>query len=532
MRKHVMRRWSVLRSERSGWVGHWREISEHVIPRNGRFVASERNRGGRNYNRIYDNTPTRALDVLSAGLMSGLTSPSRPWFKLATPDDALNSMHSVKVWLSQVERMMLTVFQRSNVYGALHSAYEELGAFGTAAVLVLPDFENVVRCFPLTAGEYAVAVNWRGEVDTLYREFDKSVGELVGEFGLEACSSRVQEMYRKGQYDEWVTVIHAIEPRRKRDGEKRDALNMPFVSVYLEAGAEAEGVLRESGFRHFPALVPRWAVSGGDIYGHSPAMKALGDIKQLQHEQLRKSSAIDYQTNPPLVVPSQMKGRDDYLPGGVSYYDGAAAVQTAFNVNLDIRALLDDIGDVRGRINSAFYADLFLMISAQNQPNMTATEVAERHEEKMLMLGPVLERLQNELIDPLITLAFEAMNEAGILPPPPEELQGAQLSVVLLSILAQAQRAVGANSIDRYVATMASVAQVKPEVLDNFNADAWAEYYADALGVDPSLTLPQKQVAAIREQRAQQQQAAQQAEMARQGADIAQTLAQAQALGS
>mgnify|MGYP000881843450 FL=1 len=148
------------------------------------------------------------------------------------------------------------------------------------------------------------------------------------------------------------------------------------------------------------------------------------------------------------------------------------------------------------------------------------------------MLGPVLERLQNELIDPLITLAFEAMNEAGILPPPPEELQGAQLSVVLLSILAQAQRAVGANSIDRYVATMASVAQVKPEVLDNFNADAWAEYYADALGVDPSLTLPQKQVAAIREQRAQQQQAAQQAELARQGADIAQTLAQAQALGS
>lgn len=528
LRRHVLRRWGTLKSERSEWDGHWREIAENVLPRSSRFSTQDRNRLRRH--KIYDNTAMRSLDVLSAGLMGGLTSPSRPWFRLAVADEALNSVHAVKVWLSEVERLMLAVFARSNVYGALHSVYEELGAFGTAAVLVLPDFDDVVRCYPLTAGEFALAVNYRGEPDTLYREFELTVGALVDEFGLDAVSRSARELYERGAYDQAVTVIHAIEPRRKRDGEKRDGKNMPFASVYLELGAQDDKVLREGGFTRFPVLAPRWAVSGNDVYGHSPAMKALGDVLQLQSEQLRKSAAIDYQTNPPLVVPNSMRGRDDFLPGGISYFDGQDTVRSAFEVRLDLGALLADIEDVRRRIQAAFYADLFLMLSGANQPNMTATEVAERHEEKMLMLGPVLERLQNELIDPLIALTFAAMDEAGLVPPPPEELQGQPLNVVLLSILAQAQKAVGVNGIDRFVAAVSSVSQVKPEVLDVFDADAWAQYYADALGVEPKLLANPQAVQALREQRAQAQQVQQQAALAHQGADVAHSLAQAQAL--
>ena len=171
-----------------------------------------------------------------------------------------------------------------------------------------------------------------------------------------------------------------------------------------------------------------------------------------------------------------------------------------------------DIQDVRQRINGSFYADLFLMLANATDTRMTATEVAERHEEKLLMLGPVLERLHNELLDPLIDITFNRMIESNLIPPAPEELQGMELSVEFVSMLAQAQRAIGTNSVDRYVNSMGAVAQMKPDVLDKFDSDSWADNYADMLGIDPSLIVAGEQVAKIREDRAMAQQAAAQAE--------------------
>ena len=106
-----------------------------------------------------------------------------------------------------------------------------------------------------------------------------------------------------------MTVIHAIEPRADRDPNKRDDRNMAWKSVYVESGADETRTLRESGYRSFPALCPRWALAGGDIYGNSPAMEALGDVRQLQHEQLRKAQGIDYKSNPPLQLPVSAKTR-------------------------------------------------------------------------------------------------------------------------------------------------------------------------------------------------------------------------------
>ena len=191
-RKKIHRRWESLKTERTSWISHWREISENILPRNGRFI-DDSNDGRKKHNKIYDNTPIRALKILSAGLMGGLTSPSRPWFKLAMHNDEMNQYHEVKEWLSKVESMMLSVFQRSNIYGSLHSMYEELAAFGTAACIILPDYEDVIRCYPLTIGEYAVATNWRGEIDTIYREFEKTVGETVEEFGITKMANTMRK---------------------------------------------------------------------------------------------------------------------------------------------------------------------------------------------------------------------------------------------------------------------------------------------------------------------------------------------------
>ena len=515
-RADLLTRWGHLRSERATWWSHWQEVTTYLLPRNGRYFEQDRNKGHRRHNSIYDNTGTRALRTLGAGMMAGATSPARPWFRLGTADPELNKYTPVKLWLNDVTERMQLVFQKSNTYRTLHGVYEELGAFGTAGSIILPDPKTAIHHYPVTIGEYAIATDYQGRVNTLYREFQKTVGEVVREFGYKKCSTSVKNLYDRGSLDQWITIIHAIEPRddRERDFKKKDNMNMAYKSCYFEQGGDGEDVLRESGYREFPAVIPRWGIAGGDIYGNSPGMEALGDIKQLQHEQLRKAQGIDYQTKPPLQVPSYMKNRDvDSLPGGVTFIDGQQGkIETAFNVNLNLNHLLADIQDVRQRINGSFYADLFLMLANATDTRMTATEVAERHEEKLLMLGPVLERLHNELLDPLIDNTFNRMIENNLVPPAPEELQGMELNVEFVSMLAQAQRAIGTNSIDRYVNNMGMVAQMKPDVLDKFNSDAWADGYADMLGVDPKLIVGGEQVARIRQQRAMAQQQAAKAE--------------------
>lgn len=527
-RSRLLTRWGHLKTERATWWAHWKEISDYLMPRSGRYFVQDRNRGQRRHNSIYDSTGTRANRVLAAGMMSGMTSPARPWFRLGTSDPDLMKYQPVKVWLNEMTMLMHEIYQKSNTYRALHSMYEELGAFGTAADIILPDYKNVIHHYPLTIGEYAIATDWKGEVNTLYREFQKTIHEVVGEFGYKNCSPTVQSLFDRGSLDQWITIVHAIEPRSDRDLSKSDNLNMAWKSCYFEMGSDNDKYLSESGFRRFPAVCPRWAVSGGDIYGNSPGMEALGDIKQLQHEQLRKAQGIDFKTNPPLQVPNSLKNRDvERLPGGITYVDQSGpnlGIRSAFEVNIDLQHLLIDIQDVRGRITSSFYADLFLMLANSENPNMTATEVAERHEEKLLMLGPVLERLQNELLNPLVDITFDAMMDAKIGPPPPDELQGQEINIELISMLAQAQKAIGTNSIDRFVGAVGNVAQFKPEVLDKIDSDKWVDIYADSLGIDPEIILGDDQVQAIRQQRAEQQAQAQKAASMQQSAEVAQKL--------
>jgi hypothetical protein len=530
-KQQVLQRWGSLKSERASWFSHWQEITTYITPRQGRYFIQDRNKGWKRHQNIFDSTGTRSLEILAAGLMGGLTSPARPWFRLGVADTSLLKNAAVKMWLSQCTTVMLDIFAKSNTYRVLHGMYRELGAFGTAAAIVAEDFENVIHLFPLTAGEYCIATNWKGEVTTLYREFEKTVAELVKEFSIDNVSPQVKSMFERGSLDKWITIVHAIEPREDRDYTKLDGKNMAWSSVYYEVGGDPNTPLRESGFKRFTVLAPRWDVSGGDVYGNSPGMEALGDIKQLQQEQLRKSQGIDYMTNPPLQLPTSLKNRDvDRLPGGITFRDTAGngdKIETMWDVRLNLADLLGDIQDVRGRIRSSFYADMFLMLQQDSaDTRKTATEVAELHEEKMLMLGPVLERLHNELLTPLIDITFDRMLETGIVPPPPPELHGMALNIELVSILAQAQRAIATNGVDRFVSNMGMIAQFKPEVLDKFDADYWADNYSDMLGVDPQLIVPEDKVLLVRQARAQAQAAVQKSAMVNQGADTAQKLAQ------
>ena len=410
-RQRILARKAALTSERSSWISHWRDISDYQQPRAGRFFATDRNRGDKRANNILDNTAVFGVRTLAAGMMSGMTSPARPWFRLEIEDKDLMESGAVKAWLHASAGILRAIFASSNTYRSLHTIYEELGLFGTASSIVLPDFDTVIHHYPLTAGEYSLATNYKGVVDTLCREFQMTVAQIVDQFGIDNCSETVRNMYNQRQLDAWVDVVHMIEPRKDRDYGKKDSKNMKFSSCYLEAGRDNnDKFLSESGFENFPVLAPRWVVTGNDIYGSSPGMECLGDVKQLQHQQLRKGQAIDYQVNPPLAVPTKYKeAARARLPGGVFYVDSVGQgqpVRSAFEVNLNLQHLMMDIQDVRERIRSSYYADLFMMLANDNRSGITATEVAERHEEKLLMLGPVLERLQNELLAPLIDIAF------------------------------------------------------------------------------------------------------------------------------
>lgn len=541
-RADYLKRNTSLQSERSSWFEHHRELSQFILPRSGRFFRTDRNLGNKKHNSIYDSTGTRALRVLAAGMMAGMTSPARPWFRLGLQDKALEERDAVRKWLNATAILMRTVFAKSNTYRALHTNYEELGTFGTASTIVLPDYDNVLHCTSLTSGEYCITTDGKGNVNAMYREFEMQVNALLAEFGYDNASTMVQNAYNNGNLEAWVPVLHVIEPRADRPYDSKRNRDMPYKSCYFEMGTnESEKVLMESGFKRFPALCPRWAVSGGDIYGNSPGMECLGDIKQLQHEQYRKAQGIDYLTNPPLQAPAALKSEGvNKLPGGVSYYDSTGpqnAIKSLFDVRLDLSHLSADIMDIRERINKTFYVDLFLMLAqadTSSQP-MTAREVAERHEEKLLMLGPVLERLHSELLMPLIDVTFDRLVEAKLLPPPPPEMHGMDLSVEFIGMLAQAQRAVGVTAVDRVIGTIGSIAQIQAAsglsvtALDKLDVDETVDMYADMLGIDPNLIISNDQVAIVRQQRAQAQAAAQKAAQAEQQSKTVKNLSDANA---
>ena len=536
-RQRLLRRRAALQTERSSWLSHWQEIATYQTPRTSRFFWTDTNRGQKKHQSIYDNTAIFAHRTLAAGMMSGMTSPARPWFRLALRDKDLMEFAPVKTWLYEAAGLMRAVFSASNTYPALHQCYEELGAFGTWANFVQPDFDNVLHHFPLTVGEYTLATDDRGNVNTLQRDAQMTVGQLVRKFGKANCSTAVRNLYDRGMLDSWVPIFHFVTPREEYDPRKKDNLNMPWASIYMEHATDnTDKFLSESGYKRFPALCPRWRVVTGNVYGDSPGMECLGDVKQLQLEQLRKAQAIDYQVNPPLQIPIAYKDQaNKRLPGGVMYVDQnspGGGVRTAYEVNVRLDYLLADIQDTRERIRSSYYADLFLML--QNQPadgRMTATEVAERHEEKLLMLGPVLERLQGELLSPLIDITFDRMREAGMLPPPPEEIAGQDLNVEFISTLAQAQRAVAAAGTDRLLSTIGQMVAVWPEMRHKINAMQVVDDYADMYGVNPKVIASDEDAQAKLQAEQQAAQAAQAGAAAAQAVDSAKTASEINADG-
>lgn len=515
LRQYCDNRLNQLRTERYSWWLAWRELADYIIPRRYKWLITpnQGNRGSPINQRIVDSTGTLAVRTLAAGMMSGITSPARPWFKLTLEDQDLAEYQPVQVWLETVQKRMLRVFADSNFYNAMHVAYEDLAVFGTAPMLVYEDFDDVIHCYNPCAGEYFLAQNWKLEVDTFYREFVQNAAQVVGEFGIENVSDSVKSLYGDAGNgkDREIIVGHAIEPM---DGRYRE--------TYWELGSSQEKVLRVRWYDENPALAARWYCVANDVYGRSPGMDALGDIKQLQVETKRKAQGIDKMVNPPLVADVSLKNEPaSVLPGGITYVNSTAlqnGFKPVYEVQPRLQEMMLDIQEVQKRVKECFFYDLFLMIS-QLDTVRTATEIAVRKEEKLIALGPVLERFQNEFLDPVIERTFNIMMRAsvpfwrgetmaGLLPPPPPELETMHLEVEYVSMLAEAQKAIFTTPIERLLQLAGNLTAVRPDAMDKIDVDAAIDSYANALGCSPKIIVPQERVNEIRAQRAAQQQGA------------------------
>ncbi|MBC4002721.1 portal protein [Morganella morganii] len=530
LKQQLNKQLSQLKAERLSFEPHWRELSDFTRPRSTRFTASEVNRGDRRNSKIIDPAAVMAARTLSSGMMSGITSPARPWFRLATPDRDLMDYGPVKLWLETVEQRMNEVFNRSNLYQSLPLMYEDLGTFATGAMAVVADPQRVIRTVPFPTGSFYIANGADLSVDTAVREFSMTVRQVITEFGTDAVSDTVKSQWNSGQYGQWVNVVHAVYPNLDRQTGKLEAKHKAYKSVYYEATSTDDKLLRESGYDEFPIMAPRWEVNGEDVYGSScPGMVALGSVKALQLLQRRKAQMIDKITNPPLQAPASIKSqRISTIPGGINYLPMADVnnqIKPLFQIPANgTNGLLEDIQDTRQIIDHAYFVDLFRMMQTVNTRSMPVEAVAEMREEKLLMLGPVLQRLDSELLDKLINRTFSVMAENNLLPVPPDEMQGMQLKVEYISVMAQAQKAIGVSSIERFIGFTSGIGQFSPNALDKINVDETIDAYAASIGVPPSVVATNEQVAQIRENRAQQQAMAQQMQMTQAAVGGAQAL--------
>lgn len=517
-----------------GYKSHMKELADYFLPRRGRYLVSDQGKiqdGVKKHQKIINGSSSDAIRILAAGMQGGLTSPSRPWFRLNTSDPDMTEYGPAKWWLSLVRDLMLERLQRSNFYPSTHYLYSEVPVFSTGCMMIEEDFKTVIRCRPFTIGEYRIGVNDQYRVDTLYTRAAFTVKQLVEKFGIENVSDAVKNLWEKGTYQRTFEVVRAIQPNALRTAGTMTARGKKLESVYYEVAGDQDKVLRRAGYDSIPFVAPRWEVAGVSTYGNDcPGMTALGDCKMLQKMEEKKLKKIDKHTDPPMNAPSAMKGKGGtIISGGVNYIDvsqGQQSFTPVYQTDANIGDIATEIDRVERRIRSMFFNDLFLAV-LNEEKKMTATEVAKRYEEKMVVLGPVIEQLQSEMLDVLLDRTYQIMWNFGLIPSPPPEMAGMPLKIEYIGLLSQAQKMVGTASIEQVATFVGGIAAINPEAVDKFDADQAIDVYSDAVGVAPMIIRSDDKVAQIRAARAKQQQMAQSAQLAQVGAKAAKDLGDA-----
>lgn len=520
---HVIKRHDQLAGFRSPWENLWQDCTDFVNPRRGDF-ATQQYRGSRNrFDKVFDSTAPLANEHLAAGLHGHLTNATERWFGLRVP--GVTPTQSTRDYIQTVINIMFDeAFNSSatNFTTSIHELYLDLGSYGTGVFYIEDRLGKPIQFRTFHLADCYVSENADGIVDVLYRKYKLQARQLL-QLYADVLPDKLRELALKEPLKEF-TVIHAVEPNEDYLPRSKRNSNFAFKSCYVLL--EEKILLEESGFNEFPYMVPRWSKTAGEVYGRSPAMMCLPDIKMVNEMMKTTIRAAQKATDPPLMVPD-----DGFMlplrtiPGGLNYYrsgtqDKIEPLQSGVRPDIG----LDFIDSRREHIKRTFHVD---WLQLQEGPQMTATEVLQRQEDKMRLMGPMVGRLQTEFLGPLIDRVFNIFSRRNLLPDAPAELEGVNLAIDYVSPVARAQKAQTIFNFSRLLEQMMPLANIKPEMFDNIDADAtlrWAHATLDA----PMETLSTPEVVEqLRTQRAQQQQDMMMAQQAQQGAAAAKDFAQA-----
>lgn len=544
IRNHAETRLISLRNWReSWWTQNWSDLAEFILPRRSIWLTqstggnpnpNNMTRGRPLNTAIADPTGTYAVRVCASGLMSGLASPSRPWFKLIPGLQKLDLDAAARAWIDETEDRMYTVIAGSNFYNAFYQECEDTCVFGTGPSILYEDESDILRFYNPAVGEYYLANGATGRVDGLYRLFVMTVSQIVDFFGIDKCPADIQSLWNeKGNSLEVERQIaHCIEPnfdiQTAEDGRTVGKIpgNFTWREVYWIYGANSPRPLSYRGFVEQPFTAVRWSTQSNDAYGRSVGMDVLPDIMQLQVMTRRMAEAIEKQVRPPLIGSMELKNKPtSTLPGHLTFVTDIGpgkGIRPIYEVQPDVRAMAENIMQIENRIKQGFFNDLFLMLESQpTSDRMTAYEVAQKMQEKLQVLGPVIESLISESLKPKLKRIFSICRRRGIIDPPPDSLKGIPLDIEFVSMLALAQKGAATGGMERLMQVVGSMMPIFPEVKTLVNPVEYVREYNDLLGNPQKILYGPDQVAANQQAAAQQAQQQQQAEQLAQVAKAA-----------
>ena len=509
--QQVIRRLSDFKSKRGTWESHWQEIADLMFPNHPTFIGDE-SAGTKKGLKMYDGTAVHASEMLAAGFHGFLTNPASEWFTLSLANKKLNNNKSVKIWLSQVQDIMYDEISNAKTAFSthIHEMYLEFGVFGTG---VLFTGENDTRdgllfkAIPLSS--CYIAENKDGIVDTVYRTIPFTVRQVFETWGTDA-SEQVQKKFKEKKFDEIIEVVHATEPAY-------DNPNFVYSSTYVEVGQKHK--LSESGYKTFPYSIPRFYKAAGEVYGRGPGVTALPDVKmlnQMMHTTIKAAQKI---VDPPLQMPDTgYLGPVRTIPGGVNYFKGGTKDRIEpLMTNANIPVSLELMNEIRMRIQRVFFVDLLEL--PHKVEHVTATEIMQRTEDRLRVMGPILGRMQAEALNTIILRAFSVLSNLGMFPEMPMDLTQEELVIEYVSPIARAQKQMEAGGLQRVLEVMTPFISADPTLLGRFDAGEILEATAEMFGLRPSFIKDEEQFNEEVNEKNQMAQLGQAAEVAKTGSE-------------
>lgn len=523
-----------MQTQREHFEKVWQDIAERAAPRKaefGRRNAAQTVKGKQRTERMFDATPSLALDRFASAFHSLVTPRNQQWHKLKAVDDELNDNTDVQRYLDDVNRRLFSARYAANFDNQVHECYYDAGAFGNMGLFIgeRPGRGMLYRTVPID--QLFFAENDSGVVDLVHRYWWMPARAAYQKWG-DKLPPHIKHAAEKTPEAEFP-FLHCVKPRTDLDVRRMDYRGMEFASYYVSVDGRA--ILDEGGFKVFPYAVGRYAVTSGEIYGRSPLMTVLPDVKMLNEIERTTIQAAQLAVLPPILA-----SRDGVLdairltPAAINYggvdEQGRQLIQPMkFGENLPVSIEMAD--QKRRTIQDALWNTLF-QILIDNPTSMTATEAMLRAQEKGALLAPTASRTEAEFLNPMVARELQILEDAGQLPPRPEALQGAGfLEIEYTSPLERARRAEDGVAILRSVEQLAPLAQVLgPAAYKRVNVDAASKVIFEVNGVPAKVLYSDEEMAAIDEENAAQAQLQQVLQAAPVAASAARDLAQAGAL--